>query len=231
MTETLNLHPFRWRSRWREALEACSRSGGEARPLVIGPPADSAAVDRVEKQIGMALPAAFRRVVLEFSAEMEFSWFLSDGYEPPDPFNGIFSGGCSWTLHRLADIQDSLNGWVSSAFPNPDNPYDRVWHNKLGFLEVGNGDMLALDLAPASAGQVVYLSHDAGDGHGYSLGHDFADFVGRWSELGCPGAEDWQWLPFTRDQGSLLDAQGHRAREWRKIFGMSERDDVEADEK
>ena len=114
---------------------------------------------------------------------------------------------------------------MSTVFPKPDDPDDCVWHNKLGFLEVGNGDMLALDLAPTSSGRVLYLSHDDGEGHGYSLGHDFADFVGRWSELGCPGAEDWQWLPFTQDKNGPLEPNGPRAAEWRGIFGMSVRPD------
>ena len=225
MTERFGLEPFRWRSRWREALQACSRLGGEARPLEIGPAADPAAVDGIERQLGVALPAAFRRVLLELSAEVEFSWYLPDGYDLPKPFHQIFGGGCSWSLRRLPEIQESLSGWVSSVFPNPADPYDRVWHDKLGFMEVGNGDMLALDLAPASFGRVVYLSHDDGEGHGYFLGDDFPDFIGRWSELGCPGAEDWQWLPFTEDKHGPLQPNGGRAAEWRALFGMSERSD------
>ena len=191
---------------------------------MVGSTANAATIETVEKQIGVTLPPAFRRVLLEFSAEVEFSWFLPDGRDLPEPFHEIFCGGCSWSLRRLPEIQESLKGWVSTVFPNPTDPYDRVWHQKLGFLEVGNGDMLAVDVAPASSGRVVYLSHDDGEGHGRCLGYDFADFVGRWSELGCPGAEDWQWLPFASDKGPI-EPNGSRAREWRSIFGMSERSD------
>ena len=48
MSERFSLELAEWRSRWREALEACSRLGGEARPLAVAPSADSAAVDAIE---------------------------------------------------------------------------------------------------------------------------------------------------------------------------------------
>jgi hypothetical protein len=57
---------------------------------------------------------------------------------------------------------------------------------------VGNEDLLALDLADATRGAVVYLSHDDDEGHGYKLAPDFADLVRRWMPLACTGSEDWQ---------------------------------------
>lgn len=56
------------------------------------------------------------------------------GRDLPKPFHQIFCGGCSWSLRRLPEIHESLKGWVSTVFPNPTDPYDRVWHQKLGFL-------------------------------------------------------------------------------------------------
>ena len=164
MTERFGLEPLRWRSRWREALDACVRLGGEARSLRIGSAASEPDIAHAEREVGVALPPAFRRVLVEFSAEVSFSWFLPEDHDLPGPFHGIFGGGCSWSLARLPAIQKSVIGWVSEIFPNQNSTYDRVWHDKLGFHEVGNGDFLALDLAPESAGAVVYLSHDSGAG-------------------------------------------------------------------
>lgn len=93
-------------------------------------------------------------------------------------------------------------------FPNANDPYDVVWHNKAAFYDVGNGDYLAFDLAEAQHGSVVYLSHDDGQGHGYVLAADFADLLERWVPIACTGGEDWQWLPFTAAPTTLLGLPG-----------------------
>src|SRR5688572_26436323 len=215
MNERASTAGSRWRNRWEEALSACSKLGGDARPLIVREPVGETRVTEVERRIGVDLPASFRRVLLEFSSEVEFSWFAPDGHDFPKPFNQIFCGGCSWSLNALPEIQESVQGWIAQVFPNPNDAYDRVWHDKLGFLKVGNGDVLAFDLGPASRGAVVYLSHDDGEGHGCRLGSDFEDFITRWSELGCPGAEDWQWLPFVKEPQGPIDPDGIRAAQWR----------------
>jgi len=38
------------------------------------------------------------------------------------------------------------------------------------------------------------------------------DFLRRWTPLGCPGPEDWQWLPFTSKGTTMLDPDGEAAR-------------------
>ena len=68
------------------------------------------------------------------------------------------------------------------------------------------------------AGPVVYLSHEGDeDLHGRRLGLDFAEFMTRWSNLGCPGPEMWALEPFydrrerrLRDAGPAVD----RWKEW-----------------
>jgi hypothetical protein len=75
----------------------------------------------------------------------------------------------------------------------------------VAFADVGNGDLLALDLAAGAASAVVYLSHDGGEGHGYRLASDFAHLLHRWMPLACTGGEDWQWLPFTTSPTSEID--------------------------
>ena len=173
-----------------EALRACDTIGGEARRLNIAPPASNEEVIRVENVLGLTLPLSFRRVLTDFSASIDLSWFLPQEIELPIEFRGIFRGQCSWDLSRLIDIDKGRKGWVENCFSNENDDYDRVWHNKLAFLEVGNGDCLAFDLDYSPDSPIVYLSHDVGEGHGYRLGDNFVDFIDKWSLLGCPGAED-----------------------------------------
>jgi hypothetical protein len=206
-----------WRHRCAAALRACNALGGDARPLCIGPPATDIEVAEIERALGLTLPASFRRVLTEFSAEFQVAWFLPHGMKTP--FTDIFCGDLTWSLRRLPALEEGHRRWVTNAFPNPHDPYDSVWHGKMAVHEVGNGDYLALDLVRADA-PLVYLSHDDGQGHGYILGNNFEDAVSRWIPLGFVGAEDWQWMPFVTSAGSGIDPTCANARRWRDWFGI-----------
>ncbi len=178
-------------------LEALSNQGFDSRPLVFRPPASEAELVEVERQLGIALPSSLRDVLAFVSAHVEFRWFAPKDTRFPEPFHQNFSGDMHWSLPLLVQYAQDKQQWIETVFKNPDDPYDRVWHNKLAYHEVGNGDYLAIDLGLGSPGSVVYLSHDDGQGHGHILVASFADLLERWAPLGCPGAENWQWLPFT----------------------------------
>src|SRR5262249_3181649 len=94
--------------------------------------------------------------------------------------------------------------------------------DKLAILEVGTGDMLGIELGVPGAEPVVFLSHDGSEQHGYWLGRDFEDYIDRLTQLGCVGAEDWQWAPFVQDDRSGLHPEGPVAGRWRSWFGLVE---------
>lgn len=205
--------------RWRTTLQAVSRLGGRADPLVVEPPATLADVEALEEQLGTSLPAALRDVLLTFSRKVDFRWFLPEDFLLSDEFREIFRGDCHWSIEWLEDFNQEKNKWINEVFPNPSDPYDAVWHNSLGFHAVGNGDYLAINMRADEPQSVVYLSHDDGEGHGHKLGADFQDFLLRWSRLGCVGAEDWQWLPF-ESPGGYLDPDSDAAKSFRSLLGL-----------
>jgi hypothetical protein len=198
-------------------LEAVEHLGGEVERLHLGPPASEEAVTAVERELGVSLPVAFRRVLTEFASTVRFHWHAG---EPnfPAPFDDIFSGELSIGLHEMVALEHSRRDWIEACFPDPTSPYDKVWHDKLAFMSVVNGDMLAMDLNPEARGRIVYLSHDGGDGHGYVMAEDMIDLIRRWAPLGCPGAEDWQWLPFAGPSGAPIDPSGPNALRWRELM-------------
>ncbi len=195
--------------------------GFDVRAVDVAPPATSEEVDIVEASLGLVLPASSRSALTTLSAKIDWSWWTDRRFPPP--YDGIFSGELRWSLDTLVEIQVDYRGWVDACFSNPDDPYDVVWHNKLAFLQVPNGDQFAIDLDPASAGAVVYLSHDDGEGHGYVLADSLADLVDRWAPLACPGSEDWQWLPFVPWDEGPIDPTCPTARGWIELIGL--RDD------
>ncbi len=210
-----------WSARWEAALEACKRLGGTPDDLVIAEPATFQEVEAVEAILGIRLPESFRTVLLEFSSHVELSWLLPDDKKPTAPLRGIFSGECSWNLNDLPELEESRQGWIDAVFPDIEDPYDKIWHNKLTFLHVANGDQIALDLSERARNSVVYLSHEGDVTHGWVLGNDFIDFMTKWSLLGCPGAEDWQMKPFISSPTSGLDPNSDNAKLWREWFSLN----------
>jgi cell wall assembly regulator SMI1 len=191
----------------------------DVRPLVLEPPATSRQVADVEAELGMKLPSAFREALLTLSCHAEFRWFAGDR-QFARPFHQNFSGDLHWSLDLMVQFETERRHWCAAAFPNPADPYDAVWHDKLAFYEVGNGDYLAFDLATETLGQVIYLSHDDGAGHGYVLARDFNDLLARWLPLACAGGEDWQWMPFVHGPTSGLDPDEEPARAWRRTLAI-----------
>lgn len=209
-----------WPRYWEAGLAACSALGGDSQKLKIAPPASESSVVAVEAGLGQRLPESLRRVFLQFSSAVEYRWSLPDAIEPPAPFEEIFGCYCAWDLNKLVLLEQERNGWISSCFPNINDDYDAVWHNKLAFTEVGNGDLLALDLSHSDTAPVIYLSHDDGEGHGYKLADNFEDFINRWSLLGCPGPDDILLWPFVISPESGLQPHGENAQRWREWFGL-----------
>jgi hypothetical protein len=208
-----------WPKRFEAALQACAHLKGECQELIVTPPAAAQQVEEVEAKLGQPLPESFRSVLLNFSAHVEVGWKLPNDVVRPEVFRDIFRGDCRWNSARLIDLEEERLSWIKHCYPNLDDPYDRLWHNKLAFLDVYNGDMLALDLDLAAA-PVVYLSHDGSDFHGTLLGKNFADFIERWSLIGLAGAEDWQFEPFVSTRSEGLEPHGHHASQWRDWFGL-----------
>jgi cell wall assembly regulator SMI1 len=218
---------------WKATLQAVERLGGYTTlpaatsagithsrvwGLRIADPAPAADIERTQANLGIGLPPALSQLFSQCSRSVDFRWQVPDDFRPP-PFEQIFCGGFSLSLDALQDHAMALREWVET-FPNPDDPYDAVWHQKLAVIPVMNGDYIGIDLRPARHGEVVYLSHDDGEGHGYVLGADLIDYLTRWTPLGCPGPEDWQWLPFTSSKTSMLEPAGEPARKWRELLGL-----------
>lgn len=191
-------------------LRSIEALGGSVDGLTIDKPATEAELAEVEETLGRPLPAELRQFALAVSRKITFNWYLPEDYHLPEPLCELFSGGLDYDVSELPEHEDGRAGWQASCFPDASDLYDIVWHNKLAFHSVPNGDYLAFD----AEGRVIYLSHDDGQGHGYVMASSFPDLLTRWIPLGCPGPEDWQWLPFVTTPTSGILPDSENAKLW-----------------
>jgi hypothetical protein len=194
-------------------LHSIKSLGGDVDALRIEPPASKEELNEIEKALGLPLPLELRQFASTVSRRIAFRWYLPNGFELPQSLRGIFGGGLDYDVSKIPGHEEGRASWQAECFPKPDDPYDSVWHNKLAFHDVPNGDYLGLD----PSGRVIYLSHDEGKGHGYVIGTSFVDLLIRWLPLGCPGPEDWQWLPFVDSPVSGILAGSENAKLWLRV--------------
>jgi cell wall assembly regulator SMI1 len=201
-------------------LRHINKIGGKTKPLIFEPPASFDDVHEIEQTLKYTLPEEFKKTLLSISSHCEFRWFLPNSFELPSELRQIFCGELHWGMDFIVQFNKDKDDWVKDVFPNVTDEYDKVWHNKFVFQEVGNGDFVSIDLAPASLGKIVYLSHDDGEGHGYTMANSFSELLNNWIQLGCVGAEDWQWLPFCESKTSCIDPLCENAKLWYKALGI-----------
>lgn len=204
-------------------LAQIESSGGDVRELVFAPPAEEGEIIKVEEEMGVKIPIQLRDYIKNVSRHCQLTWFLSDAMSKsiPDELQGVFSGYLHWGLHWIKLFNENKNESIEFLFADPNDSYNKIWHNKFVFLDTGCGDYIAIDLATDSIGKIVYLSHDDSEGHGVILANSFYEFIEKWVDLGCVGAEDWQWMKFVEDKTSGLNTTCENAVMWKKIVGLS----------
>lgn len=177
-------------------------------------------IEEAEKKLKISIPPSLREFFLKYSKKLEFFASLKDEFceNLPDELSSIFCASIEISLDSLIRTEESRQGWVEYCFTDENNEYDKVYYNKLGFIGVMNGDIIALDLNDKKEDHsVVYLSHDEGEGHGYILGNSFNEFLENYIAIGLCGEEDWQMLPFIKDSTSGINPNCPNAITYRKL--------------
>lgn len=200
--------------------EVIGNNGGTDVCLKKMPPATESEICKIENIIGVKLPHSFRCMVLNFSKCFHFSYNLDSITSLPDELRECFCGNLCWSLEQLIDLEQTRQSWITNCFCDETDEYDKVWRNKLAFAEIPNGDMLAINTeSHVKDGEVVYLSHDGDDLHGFKMGLDFEDFLIKWSSICFIGGECWQWEPFI-EQDKGINPMGDNARLFRKLLNV-----------
>lgn len=201
-----------WIERINWILGIAQKKQWDFSELVIKKTVPKETLEALEKELGLEYPAGFKEVLTQYSSAVYMDWQI-EGEEPQGDFRGIFCGGGSgylWSFKNLKDSYQNMRDWIDECFPDPNDEYDKIWHNKVPFLDVPNGDVIAFD----QKGQVVYLSHDGDDFHGQVLGNSFVSFMDKWTQLGCVGTESWQLEPFYNDDSKQFLSDPSKLKVW-----------------
>ena len=175
---------------------------------------------KLEEELGYSLPIEFRKALEEISSEIYFYWSILDSEDDslslPEEFEDIFSGELSFGIDLTLSCEESRKGWIDNCFPDYDDPYDKIFHNKLAFHESEYGDFFAIDLEKDSYGKVVFLSHEGDDLNGYVMANSFSEFLEEYTRLGCVGGEEWEL--FTNNQTTPIDSACENEKKWLEII-------------
>jgi hypothetical protein len=208
-----------WNRGWEWIMGIAQRRNWQTRSLEIKPPVDITDIILLEENLNVRYPAEFKYVLANYASAVSFYWQM-ENEAPDEEFKEIFCGagrGYLWDFTTLKDDFEAYKGWVEQCFSNPNDEYDKIWHNKVPFLDVPNGDMIVFDTSESEDNcPIIYLSHDGSDFHGHRLAGNFIDFITCWSNIGCVGTEDWQLEPFYDYDTRDLKASDPKIDRWKQ---------------
>ena len=209
------------RDNFLEALniikERVLAENGEIFNFEIGEPVSRELIDEIERKYGVPFPADFVRFLTTIAGKVDISWgiYTDDWFKRGQqlPFNCPDNGRLYW------DAEQYFRGEIEWYTQNPRNlPF---LHQKLLLSQVGNGDLILFDLAPAESKKpIVYCSHDA-DYEGLpQVAACFENYVESLLKLGLVGDDFYNLEPFLNFETGSIDAEQPNAVAWRKLFGL-----------
>jgi cell wall assembly regulator SMI1 len=194
----------------------------EGGDLEVAPPATHDEVQRVEAQLGRALPDDLRRLYTEVSARLAFDWSLDS--EEPLELDGeeiYYGGGDILDLTELPELVRIHSMWAERLTD---------WRPYFPVFGINNGDMLAVDMG-SPAQSLVYLSHENNPGECVTdvFPYGCSEFFERWVDLYCVGPEGWI-LDCFLDDDRQLSVDSENARQWLEYLAETDGDEGEVDD-
>ena len=205
--------------KWQQLKEMESK-GWDINKLQIEKPASIEWINRIENSISQIFPDDFKTVLTEYSSAVRINWHMND--DAVEEFDEIFCGagyGYVWDAALLVEIHENYQGWLRDCWTDPNDEYGGIYYNKVPFISVPNGDLIAFKKEMNDGkSEVVYLSHDDGELHGKRLAKNFIEFISKWSNIGLVGTEEWQMSPFYDYDKEELSSDNEQVKLWKSIL-------------
>src|SRR5690606_18981401 len=154
-----------WIKRIEWILNIAKKRNWDYTELTIKEPISEKAFEILEKELNIKYPTDFKGILTKYSSGILMDWQI-EGEEAEDEFEEIFSGGGRgylWDFDTLRDDYKNIQGWIKESSNHPEDEYYKIWNDKIPFLDVLNGDIIAFGDKTEKGNQVVYLSHQYGD--------------------------------------------------------------------
>jgi SMI1/KNR4 family protein SUKH-1 len=103
-------------------------------------------------------------------------------------------------LSDLPDLSIGAAAWSRETWVAEEEGQRLIWESARPFLNLNNGDYLALDFRVATEPPVVYLNHDD---ESVTIAPSFDEFLRSWERLCYVGPEHWLLLEFVGADGFL----------------------------
>jgi hypothetical protein len=188
---------------------------------MIVPKASEQHVAALERELGARLPASFRTFLTSGGAGLDCRYVLEPTGDALDRLHEllpderrIYGGARIAPLADLPGLSIGVAEWARDTWVADEDAQRLMWQSSRPFLQLDNGDYLALDLRNSTDPPVVYLNHDD---ESVTIARSFDEFLRDWEGLCYLGPEHWLLLEFLGADG-YLDAKSDRAARLRALF-------------
>jgi hypothetical protein len=179
--------------------------------IAIEPPLPASEADELAKSLPFGLPTPLRALYTEGAARCRcrYHWTPDENCLPPVqelfPYETSIYGGPEFIpWNKLLDAHAVHTWWdgLDEDLTKEQAIAREVWRHTIPFIDVGNGDCVALHVTdnPESL-PVVYLCHDDQDRPVTPLSTSLDQFLADWESLCYLGPEIWLLCPFLGEDG------------------------------
>ncbi len=192
--------------------------------LQIDPPLDEASISALAGNWADKIPQSLQSLWREGSGRVNCDYAWAPPADELPRLEEVFDGEDA--IYGGPRFEPAEKIYPGNSGINPDHPelaefygveQFELWGRAAVFLQVGNGDQLALDAqVNADDPPVVYLVHD--DDCSSVISPSLSDFLTAWRELSFIGPEFWlldHWFDWER---KTIDLSMHKTSELRELL-------------
>lgn len=197
--------------------------------VAIDPPLSDSEADDLARVLPFGLPTSLRELYTKGAAKCQCRYHWSpDGEHLREvhavfPHQMSFYGGAEFIPWDELLNAHEIHSWWDDEDDNLTQEQlaaREIWRQTIPFINVGNGDCVALHITDDTAQMpVVYLCHDDPENRVTRLSPSLDRFLADWESLCYVGPEIWLLSTFlAEDGGGLLDVEKEEALEWRRLL-------------
>ncbi len=158
--------------------------------LILECKATDKEVAKIEERLEIKIPLIFKKILMEFSKKVSFSWNLSKQMNLPYRFREISHGLIEWDIDKLEYIKN--------------DEYSETLNEILVINDVSNGDIIGIKMDNISE-SIVYWNHEEDTLN--ILACNFEEYIINMTKVFGIGNEIWQYESCLDENGINIDLE------------------------